>query len=433
MPKALPIALHHGSLDATQRRKVEAAMAAGKLRAVVCTSTLDLGIDWGDVDLVVHIGAPKGASRLAQRIGRANHRLDEPSKAILVPANRFEVIECRAALDANYLGAQDTPPIRAGALDVLAQHILGMACSAPFDADALYGEVASAYPYRDLDRATFDRVVEFVATGGYALRTYERFAKIRQGPDGLWRITHPRVAQQYRLNVGTIIEAPLLNVRVARTARAGFAGRGGRVLGKIEEYFIEPLSPGDTFLFAGLILRFEGIRENEAIATRTADDTPKIPIYAGGKFPLTTYLAGGVRAMLADPKSWKPLPAQVSDWLRIQKKRSILPKRDQLLVETFPRGSRASTWSPIRSRGGSPTRPSACCSPGGWSGRGSGRPASSPPTIRSPSGASATSAAPSPRRRRASPSCSTRTCSATTSRRGWRRATCSSACSARRR
>ena len=113
-------------------------MAAGKLRAVVCTSTLDLGIDWGDVDLVVNIGAPKGASRLAQRIGRANHRLDEPSKAILVPANRFEVMECRVALDANYLGAQDTPPILPGALDVLAQHVLGMACSAPFDADELY-------------------------------------------------------------------------------------------------------------------------------------------------------------------------------------------------------------------------------------------------------------------------------------------------------
>lgn len=127
----LPIALHHGSLDAGQRRRVEAAMAENKLRAVVATSTLDLGIDWGDVDLVVHVGAPKGASRLAQRIGRANHRMDEPSKAILVPANRFEVMECRAALDANYIGAQDTPPIAEGALDVLAQHILGMACADP--------------------------------------------------------------------------------------------------------------------------------------------------------------------------------------------------------------------------------------------------------------------------------------------------------------
>lgn len=338
--QGLAIALHHGSLDATQRRKVEAAMVAGKLRAVVCTSTLDLGIDWGDVDLVIHIGAPKGASRLAQRIGRANHRLDEPSKAVLVPANRFEVMECRAALEANYLGAQDTPPIRPGALDVLAQHVLGMACAAPFDADQLFAEIVSAYPYRDLSRKTFDRVVEFVSTGGYALKTYERFARIRIGPDGLWRITHPRVAQQYRLNVGTIIEAPLLNVRLSRSRGAGHAGRGGRVLGKIEEYFIEGLAQGDTFLFAGLILRFEGIHENEVIATRTADDTPKIPLYAGGKFPLSTYLAAGVRAMLADEKKWQALPHQVSQWLRIQKLRSVLPSVDELLVETFPRAQR---------------------------------------------------------------------------------------------
>ena len=336
----LPIALHHGSLDATQRRKVEAAMVAGKLRAVVCTSTLDLGIDWGDVDLVINIGAPKGASRLAQRIGRANHRLDEPSRAILVPANRFEVLECRVALEANYLGAQDTPPMLPGSLDVLAQHILGMACAAPFDAGALYREVVSAYPYRDLDRATFDQAVEFVATGGYALKSYERFAKIRQGIDGLWRISHPRIAQQYRLNVGTIIEAPLLNVRVARNRGAGFAGRAGRVLGKIEEGFIEALAPGDTFLFAGLILRFEGIHENEVIATRTADDTPKIPIYAGGKFPITSFLADGVRSLLADDKRWTKLPDQVADWLRVQKEHSIIPKRNQLLVETFPRGAR---------------------------------------------------------------------------------------------
>jgi ATP-dependent Lhr-like helicase len=315
-------------------------MVAGKLRAVVCTSTLDLGIDWGDVDLVVNIGAPKGASRLAQRIGRANHRLDEPSKAILVPANRFEVMECRVALEANYLGAQDTPAMQPGALDVLAQHILGMACSAPFAADDLYAEVASAWPYRHLDRATFDQAVAFVATGGYALKTYERFARIRQGPDGRWRITHPRVAQQYRLNVGTIIEAPLLNVRVARNRGAGFAGRAGRVLGRIEEGFIEALAPGDTFLFAGLILRFEGMHENEVIATRTADDAPKIPIYAGGKFPITSFLADGVRALLADEKRWSRLPDQVADWLRVQKERSVIPKRGELLVETFARGAR---------------------------------------------------------------------------------------------
>ncbi len=336
----LPIALHHGSLDVGQRRRVEKAMADNALRAIVATSTLDLGIDWGDVDLVIHVGAPKGASRLAQRIGRANHRMDEPSKAVLIPANRFEVLECRAALDANYLGAQDTPPLLAGALDVLAQHVLGTACAAPFDADLLYREVTGASPYAGLDRETFDRVVDFVATGGYALQSYERYARIRRTKEGLWRVTHPRVAQQYRLNVGTIVEMPELNVRYVRQGR-GMAGRGGPVLGKVEEYFAETLRPGDNFLFAGKVLRFEGIRENECIVSNGGAGAQIIvPSYAGGKFPLSTYLADQVRGMLADPARWSVLPDQVSDWLRLQKEKSVLPKRGDLLVETFPRGNR---------------------------------------------------------------------------------------------
>ncbi len=338
--EGLPIAVHHGSLDVGQRRRVEAAMAAGTLKAVVATSTLDLGIDWGDVDLVIHVGAPKGASRLAQRIGRANHRMDEPSRAILVPANRFEVLECRAALDANYLGAQDTPPIRDGALDVLAQHVLGRAVAGPFRPDEFHAEVASAYPYRALDRDTFDRVVDFVATGGYALKTYERYAKIKETADGTFRLTHPRFAQQYRLNVGTIVEAPMLTVRLGGKTRGTGPLRGGRVLGEIEEYFCETLTQGDTFLFAGEVLRYEGIRENEVIVSRAPGAEAKIPVYAGGKFPLSTFLADGVRRMLADPEEWSRLPEQVAEWLEIQRLRSILPRRDQLLVETFPRASR---------------------------------------------------------------------------------------------
>ncbi len=335
----LRIALHHGSLDASQRRKVEQAMAANTLRAVVATSTLDLGIDWGDVDLVIHVGAPKGASRLAQRIGRANHRMDEPSRAILVPANRFEVMECRAALDANYLGAQDTPPLIEGALDVLAQHVLGMACAEPFHANQLYREVLSAAPYTRLSRETFDRILDFVATGGYALKTYERFAKIRKTVDGTWRVSNPRIAQQYRLNIGTIVEAPELNVRLTRGGK-GANTRGGRVLGRIEEYFLETLTPGDTFLFAGKVLRFEGIRENECMASNAAGQDAKIPVYAGGKFPLSTYLASQVRAMLADRSRWQFLPEQVREWLEIQQFKSVLPNTDELLIETFPKGGR---------------------------------------------------------------------------------------------
>jgi ATP-dependent Lhr-like helicase len=341
----LAIALHHGSLDVTQRRKVEDAMAAGRLRAVVCTSSLDLGIDWGDIDLVINVGAPKGSSRLLQRIGRANHRLDEPSRGILVPANRFEVLECRAAIDAVAENAQDTPPLRTGAIDVLAQHVLGRACGEPFLADELFDEVRMAAPYTGLTRADFDAVVDFVATGGYALKSYERFAKIRQGADGRWRVSNPRIAQQYRLNVGTIVEADMLKVRLVRSRgpRGGYAGgvmRGGRLLGEIEEYFIEQLTHGDTFVFAGEVLRYEAIVENEVYVSRSNASEPKVPSYEGGKFPLSTYLAARVRDILAEPATWNALPDQVREWLEIQRWKSVTPAARDLLVETFPRAAR---------------------------------------------------------------------------------------------
>ena len=341
----LAIALHHGSLDVGQRRKVEDAMAAGKLRAVVCTSSLDLGIDWGDIDLVVNVGAPKGSSRLLQRIGRANHRMDEPSRGVLVPANRFEVLECTAAIDAVAENAQDTPPLRTGALDVLCQHILGCACGEPFLSDELYDEVRQAAPYAHLTRKDFDDAVDFVATGGYALKAYERFAKIRQNNDGRWRITHPRVAQSYRMNVGTIVEADMLKVRLVRSRNkgggpAGPIGRGGKMLGHVEEYFVETMAPGDTFVFAGEILRYEAIVEDEVYVSRAQDKDPKIPSYEGGKFPLSTYLAERVRNLIASPSAWKKFPPQVHEWLDVQKHKSMIPKAGDLLVETFPRADK---------------------------------------------------------------------------------------------
>jgi ATP-dependent helicase Lhr and Lhr-like helicase len=337
---ALAIALHHGSLDVAQRRKVEAAMAEGRLRAVVATSSLDLGVDWGDVDLVVNVGAPKGASRLLQRIGRANHRMEEPSKGVLVPANRFEVLECTAALAAIADDAQDTPAARIGALDVLAQHLLGSACGEPFLADELYAEVKSAALYAGLARADFDAVLDFVATGGYALKAYERFAKIRPSKDGRWRVSHPMIAQRYRMNVGTIVEADMLKVRLVRSRASKLIPRGGRILGEVEEYFIEMLVPGDTFVFAGEILRYETLVEDEVYVSRATAEDPKVPSYEGGKFPLSTYLADRVRKIVSDRDEWRSLPDQVREWLEIQEWRSLVPRPQQLLVETFPRANK---------------------------------------------------------------------------------------------
>ncbi|WP_407186024.1 ligase-associated DNA damage response DEXH box helicase [Bradyrhizobium centrosematis] len=345
----LAIALHHGSLDVAQRRKVEDAMSAGRLRGVVCTSSLDLGVDWGDVDLVVNIGAPKGSSRLMQRIGRANHRLDEASRAVLVPANRFEVLECRVAIDAIAENAQDTPPLRTGALDVLAQHVLGCACGEPFLSDDLYAEVRTAAPYAELSRQDFDDVIDFVASGGYALKTYERFARIKQDKEGRWRVANPKVRQSYRMNVGTIVEDDMLKVRLVRSrgggqgkagGSTGVIARGGRLLGEIEEAFIEGLSPGDTFVFSGEVVRYETLVEDQVYVSRAHDKDPKVPSYMGGKFPLSTYLAERVRRLLDDGRAWGGLPEQVRDWLSLQKDISRVPAVRELLVESFPRANK---------------------------------------------------------------------------------------------
>lgn len=334
------IALHHGSLDVSQRRRVEAAMAAGQLDAVVCTSTLDLGIDWGDVDLVINVGAPKGASRLLQRIGRANHRLDEPSRALLVPSNRFEVLECRAAIDAAFAGEQDAVTKRAGALDVLAQHVMGMLVAEPRDEAGLLAEIRDAAPYADLSDEDFAKILAFVTDGGYALRAYERFARVKRDKEGRLRVANARIAQSYRMNIGTIVEATMLKVHLGKPTGSGKTLRFGRLLGEVEEYFAEGLAPGDTFVFGGEVLQFEGLAEDRVIVSRTTARDPMVPSYAGGKFPLSTHLARRVRTMLATPAEWGALPEQVSAWLELQRQKSRLPGPEDLLVETFPRGDR---------------------------------------------------------------------------------------------
>jgi len=323
--QGLPIGIHHGSLSVEARRKVEAAMAAGKLRGLVATASLDLGIDWGDVDLVVQMGAPKGSSRLLQRIGRANHRLDEPSKGMIVPGNRFEYLEARAALDAIDDGELDPEIFRPGALDVLAQHILAMAVAAPFDQEELLAEIRSAAPYAGLKNETFEEILNFIATGGYALKAYDRFRRLVPESGGMWRIAKPAVAQQHRLNAGVIVEQPLLTVRF----------RNGRRLGTIEEGFASTLAPGDHFFFAGLSLEVEQFKDTD-IVVHASSKRARIVTYGGQRMSMSTHLANRVRQMLADRNDWSRFPDDVSEWLEVQSERSVLPEPHQLLVETFP-------------------------------------------------------------------------------------------------
>jgi ATP-dependent Lhr-like helicase len=328
----LPIGIHHGSLSKEARRKVEGAMARGELRALVCTASLDLGVDWGDIDMVVQMGAPKGSSRLLQRIGRANHRLDQPSRAMLVPGNRFEFLEAMAARDAVNEGQRDGEDFRPGGLDVLAQHVMAVACAGPFGEAELLAEVRSSLVYAWVDEAIWERVLQFVATGGYALRAYDRFQRIVRLKDGTWRLTHPQQAARHRLNAGIIVDSEMLEVRF----------RNGRSLGKVEESFGAGLKPGDTFRFAGLDLEVERVRDLELIV-RGAKSAGQIPSYNGARMPLTTHLSTRVQAMLADRTGWARFPDDVREWLEVQDWRSRLPAPGELLVESFPHGGRAYT------------------------------------------------------------------------------------------
>lgn len=327
----LPIGLHHGALSREARQKVEAAMATGALRAVVATGSLDLGIDWGDVDLVIQVGAPRNIKRLVQRIGRANHRYNAPSRARIVAANRFEVIECVAALEAAMAGDLDGEPRRQAPLDVLIQHILLTACAGPFDADTLYGEVITAGPYAGLSRSDFDACLDFAATGGYALRAYERWQRLVLR-DGRWQLRDPRAARDLRMNIGTITEAEKLKVRRR--------GRGGAPLGEIEESFAASLSPGDTFLLGGQVLRYDRIRDLVMEVTPAPGREPKIATFSGQKFATSTELSQRMLVIIADPGRHPDLPQDIHDWLALQARFSALPRAGTILCESFPRGDR---------------------------------------------------------------------------------------------
>ena len=278
---------------------------------------------------------------------------------------------------------------------MLAQHVLGCACGEPFLSDELYAEVLTAAPYSSLTRRDFDDVVDFVATGGYALKTYERFARIKQDKQGRWRVANPRVRQSYRLNVGTIVEDTMLKVRLVRS-RGGGSGstgaiaRGGRMLGEIEEAFIEGLVLGDTFVFGGEVVRYEALVEDQVYVSRANDKDAKVPSYMGGKFPLSTYLAERVRKLLDDRRAWNGLPDQVRDWLSLQKR--CFPRAGGARAAGGNLSARQQALSRLLSLRGTAGAPDArhAADAAAWSARGCGRSALSPMNMRWRSGGSAT-------------------------------------------
>ncbi len=327
----LSIGLYHGSLSRERRQKTESLIAQGKLRAVVSTSALEMGIDWGDVDFILQVGAPKGVSRLLQRIGRSNHRMDEPSEAVLVPCNPLEAVECAVAMDAIDAGQRDGEDYTEGAMDVAVQYIVNRACAGKFKKRETLSEIRSAWPYRNLSKSDFDLLVGFAQDGGYALKAYDRFSRLKSTSRG-YEISSPQQARRHRMNIGTIVEYAKLRVRRFPNMKS----KRFRNIGEIEERFVMGIAPGDSFVFGGEVLRYHGIRDMALEASPMPKKTPpKVPAFAGGVMPLSTFLAGGVRRLISQPAGWSRLPAQIQDWLALQAQFSQLPKSEGVLAEGF--------------------------------------------------------------------------------------------------
>ena len=330
----LPIALHHGSLEVEQRRRVEAAMASGKLRAVVATSSLDLGIDWGGVDQVIQVGAPKGVSRLLQRVGRANHRMDEASRRHPGACQSLrgagmrggDAWRCRARIGWRSAAAGRTG--RAGAAPA------GSGVSGAVPARRRVCRGAARGALRGPVTQGFRRCAGVRGEWRLCAAAYERWRKLFRDSEGRVHVRGERIARQHRMNIGTIVEAPLVKVRLVGKRRFG------PLLGEVEEYFVNLLRPGDTFMFAGRLLRFLRLHENVVECAEGGTGEPMVPAYEGGRLPLTTNLADRVRGVLQSPSSWGLFPEGVQAWLKLQKARSRMPGRNDLLVETFPRGDR---------------------------------------------------------------------------------------------
>ncbi len=320
------IALHHGSLEREVRDWVEAGLREGRLRAVVCTSSLDLGVDFAPVDQVLQIGSPKGVARLVQRAGRSGHRPGEVSRVTVLPTHALELVEAAAARDAAAEARIEPRVPLEGPTDVLVQHLVTCALGGGFEPAALLAEVRSTHAYRALSDDDWRWVLDFVTHGGASLNAYPEYRRVVIGPDGIARVPDAQIARRHRTQIGTIVSEASITVRMSH----------GRALGHVEESFVARLSPGDCFVFAGRVLEFVRVREMTAWVTPAPSRAAVVPRWMGAKMALSTLLAERTRGLVADAKRGvyaSPELELVRPLLELQDRWSALPGEREWLVE----------------------------------------------------------------------------------------------------
>lgn len=318
------LALHHGSLAPALRQATEDGLRERRLRCVVATSSLDLGVDFPAVDQVLQLGSPKGLARLLQRAGRARHRPGAAATVTCIPTQALELLEYAAARRALAHGRVEARPPPRRSLDVLAQHCVTLALGGGFDADALFDEVRGTHAYAELTRDDWQAVLDFIVRGGSALENYPDFRRVQRGEDGLYRVEDRRIAYRHRLSIGTITSDGMVAVRFLR----------GATLGAVEEAFIGQLRRGDVFQFAGRSLSLVRLEDMTAYVRASRSRDGASPTWRGGRLPLSNELGRAVEALFArgdDSPEWQAL----QPLLRLQQTLSALPGPQHLLVESL--------------------------------------------------------------------------------------------------
>jgi ATP-dependent Lhr-like helicase len=322
------IALHHGSIDKASREWVERGLKEGTLRAVVATSSLDLGVDFLPVERVLQIGSPKGVARIMQRAGRSGHAPGRASRLTLVPTHTMEIIEAAAARRAAYEGRVEKRESPDKPLDVLVQHIVTIALGGGFRADDLYQEVRSSWAYRDLTRAEFDWAVLFCERGGESLTAYPDYHRISLGEDGVYRVKDAAIGRRHKLGIGTIVSDSAMHVKYM----------SGASLGTIEEGFIARLRKGDCFFFAGRLLEFIRVQDMAAYVKKATRNKGTVPTWQGSKMALSTEMGDAVLEMMqnaAEGRYVGPELEAARPMLETQARLSRIPTPEALLVEVF--------------------------------------------------------------------------------------------------
>lgn len=324
------IALHHGSIDMEMRTWVEEALHNGTLKAVVCTASLDLGVDFRPVETVIQVGSPKGVARFLQRAGRSGHTPGEISRIYFLPTHSLELVEAAAlktAKDLQFIESRD-PRIRC--FDVLIQYLCTLAISEGFRPEAIFEEIRGTYCYRDMSREEFDQLLHFITSGGAALQQYDEYRKV-EVIDGIYRITSRRIAMRHRMHIGTIVSDPMLKVKFM----------SGGYIGMIEEWFISRLSEGDTFTLAGRILEFIMIRDMTVLVRKSSARKSIVPSWQGGRMPLSANLGIMLRKKFQEAEaSMRRSPLSADNEIRaleplfaLQQQLSYIPGEDELLIE----------------------------------------------------------------------------------------------------